>query len=144
MARDVTLALRRAILAALEDSPAVTAIVPVERIHAVEPPAEPLWPFIRYGLATATPLRASGLDGSRVSTTIHAFAKGPQEDAVSALGAAVGAALHGGDGRGLRLVLDVDPPATALVATQGCRLLRDAEEAGAYQIVVDVEAMIIG
>ncbi len=143
MARDLSLALRKAIVAALEDSAAVTAIVPVERIHAVEPPGEPPWPFIRYGLVAPAPFRASGLDGTRLALALHGFARGPQEDAVAELGAAIAAALDGGDGKGRVLPLEVDPPATAHVAWTGGRLLRDGEEAGAYHIVVGFEAVVI-
>lgn len=142
MARDLSLAVRRAIVAALEDALAVTAIVPVERIYAVEPPAEPIWPFIRYGLAAPAPFRASGLDGHRLALSVHGFARGPQEDAVADLGAAIAAAIDGADGRGRVLPLEVDPPATAHVAWTGSRLLRDGEEAGAYHVVVGFEAVV--
>ena len=139
MARDLSLAVRKAIVGCLEDSPAVTAIVPATRIHAVEAPAEPVWPFIRYGLATALPFRASGIDGAKLAVTVHGFARGPQEDAVAALGAAIAAALDGPDGRGLVLALDAEPPATAHVAWTGSRTLRDGDEAGAYHVVVSFE-----
>lgn len=142
MARDLSLAVRKAIVAALEDAPAVTTIVPVERIYAVEAPAEPLWPFIRYGLAAPAPFRASGLDGQRLALSVHAFATGPQEDAVAELGAAIAAALDGSDGKGRVLRLDAEPPATAHVAWTGSRLRRDGEEAGAYHVVVGFEAVV--
>lgn len=144
MARDLSLAVREAMIAALEDAPAVTAIVPVERIYAVEASAEPVWPFICYGLATALPFRASGMDGARFGVTLHGFAHGPQEDAVAALGAAIAAALDGPDGKGLVLELDVEPPATAHAAWTGSRILREGDEAGAFHVVVSVEVTVTG
>lgn len=143
MTRDLPLALRQAIVAALEDSPAVTAIVPVERIHATQPPALPARPFVRYGLAAARPLRASGLGGVRIVGALHGHAAGPQEDAASALGAALAAVLDGADGRGALLDLGLIPAATAHLGSTGSRLLRDGDEAGAYQIVVGFEATIV-
>lgn len=139
MARDLSLALRKAILAALEDAPAVTAIVPPERLYAVEPPAAPIWPFVRTGFASPVPFRASGLDGSRIQLSLHGFAKGPQEDAVAELGAAIAAAL---DGR--VVALDGVPGAVAHIAWTGSRIRRDGEEAGAYQIIVGIEAVVVG
>ena len=139
MARDLSLAVRRAMVAALEDSAAVTAIVPIDRIHAVEAPAEPVWPFIRYGLATAQPFRASGMDGCRLAVTVHGFARGPQEDAVATLGAAIAAAL---DGR--VLAFDVEPPATAHAGWTGSRTLRDGDEVGAYHVIVNFDVAVVG
>lgn len=138
MARDLSLALRKAILAALEESAAVTAIVPPDRLHAVEPPADPAWPFVRYGLAASAPFRASGLDGVRVALSLHGFARGPQEDAVAELGAALATALDGGV-----LALDGDPATLAYLSWTGSRLRRDGDDAGAYQVVVDLEAVVV-
>lgn len=137
MARDLSLALRKAIVVALEDAPAVTALVPPERLYAVEPPAAPHWPFVRTGFAAPVPFRASGLDGSRVALSLHGFAKGPQEDAVADLGAAIAAAL---DGR--VLALEGASEAVAHLAWTGSRIRRDGDEAGAYQIVVGIEAVV--
>lgn len=139
MARDLSLAVRQAIVAALEDSPAVAAIVPAERIYAVEVPAEPVWPFIRYGLATALPFRASGMDGCRLAVTLYGFAHGPQEDAVATLGGAIAATL---DGR--VMPIDVEPPATAHVGWTSSRTLRDSDEAGAYHVILSLDVTLAG
>jgi hypothetical protein len=137
MARDLSLGVRRAVLTALEDSPAVTAIVPAERLYAAAQPADPAWPFVRTGFAAPAPFRASGIDGLRVALSLHGFARGPQEDAAAELGAAIAAAL---DGR--VLPLDDDPAAIAHLAWTGSRLARDGEEAGAWQVVVGIEAVV--
>ncbi len=144
MARDLSLAVRKAIIAVLEDDAAVTAIVPVARLHAVAAPADPVWPFIRYGFATPLPFHATGIDGTRIAGALHGFAKGPQEDAVSALGAAMAAAIDGENGRGLTLPIEGEPAAVAHVAWTGSRILRDGDEAGAYQVVVSFEAVVVG
>lgn len=137
MARDLSLSVRKAILAALEDAPAVTAIVPPDRLYAVEPPANPLWPFLRTGFAAPVPFRASGIDGTRLALSLHGFARGPQEDAVSELAAAIAAAL---DGR--VLPLDGDPDARVHLAWTGSRIGRDGDEAGAYHVVIGIEAVV--
>lgn len=140
MARDLSLPLRQAILAALEDSPAVTAIVPADRIHAVEVPAQPVWPFLRYGAATPSPFRSSGADGLRLMGTVHAFARGPGEDAVAALAAAVAAVLDGADARGLLLTLDGGE--VAHLAWTGTQLRRDGDEAGAHHALIGFTAVV--
>jgi hypothetical protein len=140
MARDLSLALRKAILAALEDAPAVTAIVPPERLHGVEPPATPAWPYVRYGFAAPAPLRASGSDGVRIVGALEAYARGPGEDAAAALGAAIAAVLDGDDGRGRLLRLDGGE--AAHLAWTGSRLRRDGLEGGAYRLTIGFEAVI--
>lgn len=143
MARDLSLATRRAIVATLKGAAAVTAIVPVARIYAEQPDAEPQWPFIRYGFPAVLPLRASCMDGSLIAVAVHGFAHGPDTDAIAPLGAAIAAALDGPDGKGLSLALSVDPAATALVQWAGSQILRDTAEANAYHVVVNLEVTVV-
>jgi len=138
MSRDSTLPVRKAILRALKVDAAVKALVPASRIYPPQTPATPTWPFIRFGIATALPLRASGMDGSTIIVAVHAFAKGPGEDSAALIAAAIGKAL---DGATLNLP-DASYPATAHVTTTGSQLLRDTEEAGAWHGVVNIEVAV--
>jgi hypothetical protein len=134
VAEDPSLAVRQAMVAALEDAAAVTAIVPAGRIHAAQPPADPVRPFVRCGVTAAQPFRASGLDGARLTVTVDGFADGPQEDAVATLGAAIAATL---DGRVLAL-----GQAAAHVGWTGSRLRRDGDEAGAHHVAVGFDVVV--
>ena len=85
--------IKTAIIAALKADGAVAEIVG-QRVYD-RPPAEPPWPFIRYGAPILGPYEASGWDGSDHDITIHTFAEGPDTKSVNALNKAVVAALDG-------------------------------------------------
>lgn len=137
MARDSSLPVRKAIISTLKADADLTALVPVARIYGVEPPANPTWPFTRYGFASQLPLRASCMDGATIVGSVHAFAKGPGEDAVSAIAAAIARALDG-----KVLTLSTPYPATAHITWTGSQILRDTDEAAAYHAVVNFEASV--
>jgi hypothetical protein len=65
---------RQTILAALKADPAVTALVPSERIYPAKTPNAPAKPFGRYGSATTEPDRYSCWRGGDVSGAYHFFA----------------------------------------------------------------------
>lgn len=58
----------------------LTSLVSAVRIYPEEAPANPTWPFIRYGLPIASEFEATGWDGHEQEVTIHAFANGPGSD----------------------------------------------------------------
>lgn len=141
--KDSSLPVRKAILKALKADNAVKVLVPASRIYPPQTPAEPIWPFIRYGIPSDLPFRASGLDGSTIVVAIHAFAKGPGEDAAAAIKATIARALDGGEGKGLTLdLVDADYPATAHVLVTGGQLLRDTDEADAWHGIVNLEIAV--
>lgn len=72
---DPSLAVRGQIIAALKADAALTAIVPAGRIYPAKSPASPVWPFIRLGSLTATPLRLDCGGGAEVSGIVHSFTK---------------------------------------------------------------------
>lgn len=138
MAKDSTLTVRRAVLAALKGDAAVTALVPAANIYPQSPPGTPDWPFIRYGGPTAIPITGSCLDGCEIVVAVHGFAK-PRysaggamtetaEDHAARIGAAIAAAL---DKR--RLTLDAGYKART--RWTGSQLLQDGAEADAYHTV---------
>jgi hypothetical protein len=142
MARDSSLALRKAIITHLRADADVTALVPAERIYPPKTPADPVWPFIRYGVPTKLPERASCMDGSRILLTVHAFSQEPSEDEAVQIGAALAASLDGEDGKGLVLDLSGNYSARATITYTGGQTLQDPEVAGAWHEVVNFEAFI--
>lgn len=81
MSVDLSRPLKTAIVEHLASSPKILALVPAERIYAMAPPANPTWPFIRYGVSIATSFGATCWEGSSVRVSIHAFAQTSQTHA---------------------------------------------------------------
>ncbi|WP_266030421.1 DUF3168 domain-containing protein [Brucella intermedia] len=75
MAIDISKALQFAVVSRLEAFAPLTAIVPVERLYGMQPPANPVYPFIRYGFPITGGFEATCWDGSTVRVTLHAFAE---------------------------------------------------------------------
>lgn len=130
------LAVRRAVLTALKNDAALSTLVPATRIYPPQTPATPAWPFIRYGQASAIPVRASCVNGSRVLVSVHAFARGPGEDAAEAIGDAVASALDGA-------VLTLPGGVKAHVSWTGGQTLRDTDEADDWHVIVDLAIEVI-
>lgn len=80
---DLTLEMRKAVIAHLRADSRITDLVPAARVFAEQPPAMPDWPFIRYGLPLTGAYEATGWDGSEATIAISVFAKGPGMDSAS-------------------------------------------------------------
>lgn len=135
MPRISTLPIRRAILTLAKSDAALTALVPASRIYPQSPPAQPAWPFIRYGAPTITPIFGQCAKGGEVLTAMHVFAKqGPQsesaEDYAQRIAAALEAALD-------KQSIDLAPGRARLV-WDGTQVLQDGDEAGAYHAIVSL------
>ena len=141
MSNDTSLPLRRAILIALKTDSATTALVPADHIYPPQTPALPTWPFVRYGAITQLPFRGAGLDGSTMVGAVHAFAKGPGEDAVSLIGRTIAKLLDGPNGAGLVLHLE-GGVGTAIAQHTGNTILQDPVEADAWHCVCNFEATV--
>lgn len=129
-ARDAMLPVRRAVLATLKSDSDLTALVPAARIYPQSPPAQPTWPFIRYGAPSNVPRRGACLDGCDVSVAVHGFSKGiDAEDNAARIGAAIARALEGKK-------VDLAPGRGSII-WRGSQLLQDGDEAGAYHVVVN-------
>lgn len=72
---DYARAVRRAVLPRLKSDGTLTALVPASSIYPSTVPIDRTFPFIRYGVPTVTPLRATGLDSSSLRLSISAFTK---------------------------------------------------------------------
>jgi hypothetical protein len=95
MGKDASLYVRRAVLTRLKDPGSASRKIVGERSYGPSPPAEPTFPFNRYGVPTTAPYRATGMDGSQVRFAISAFAKGTDDGAVASQAAAIVADLEG-------------------------------------------------
>lgn len=73
MAKDSSLYVRKGVIRLLKATPALVAIVG-DRVYPPQRPANPLWPFVGYGVPTVAPFVASCLDGCEVRPAIHVYA----------------------------------------------------------------------
>lgn len=147
MANEVSLPVRRAGLAALKADALLTALVPAEQIYTQSPPPKPAWPFIKFGVISPIPLRASCVDGSESIFAVHSFAK-PRlngsgqvietaEDHCARIGAFVSAALD-------RQRLDLDAGGHARVRWTGSNgPMIDGDEADAFHHVANFRVRVI-
>lgn len=129
MPTDLSLDVRRSIVAHLKNYAPLTMIVSAARIYGEEAPANTEWPFIRYGLPLVGQFEATGWDGSEQEVTIHAFANGPGTDSISRAAKQVVEAMKGWTPAGLGV---------AAGEWLGTTLLRDSPEAEAskYHAVI--------
>lgn len=75
MAEDFTLPLKRAALIAMKHDAFVAAIIPPASMFPGTVPADPVFPFSRFGTVMAAPFRASGLDSSSFRFSVQGFTK---------------------------------------------------------------------
>ncbi|WP_076605527.1 tail completion protein gp17 [Sphingobium sp. ba1] len=150
MAKDHTLPVRRAILTALKSDELLTSIVPASQIYPGTA-RNPQWPFIRYGVPSVEPMRASCVDGSILTVSVHGFAKpryvgnDPRkaiiesaEDRAAKIGPAIAKVLGG-----IRIAIDGDASAYGIVNWRGSRLMRDGAEDDAWHTVQDFRVRVI-
>lgn len=116
------------IVKALKASAPLTALVPTARIYGPEPPAEPQWPWAYVQTPLESPSRATCLNGASLSVTVHGFAKGPGDDAASAIGDAIKRALDGVSVPTADCAIDIQ--------WQQTQIVRDSAEASAYHAIV--------
>ena len=135
MAKDFSLDIRKIAVSRLKDAASVSDIVGA-RVYGPQPPANPTWPFVRYGFASTLPVRASCMDGSRVTVAIHGFARGPGEDAISVLSAAIAATLDGHEFQGAGYA--------GHFRWTGTSIIRDSVEASDYHAICNFEIAVTG
>jgi hypothetical protein len=124
---DLALSARVALVKALKADATLTALVPTARIYGPEPPDKPQWPWAYVQTPLESPARATCLNGASLSVTVHGFAKGPGDDAASAIGNAIKRALDD-----LSIPLD---ECTVDVQWQQNQIIRDSAEASAYHCI---------
>lgn len=98
LAIDIGKALQIAVVSHLETFSELTAIVPVSRMYGMQPPANPVYPFIRYGFPIVGGFEATCWEGSTTRITLHAFAEtttgGPGEFIVSDIASLIVKAMN--------------------------------------------------
>lgn len=138
MPTDYSLEVRQSIVAHLAGYAPLTSLVSAARIYGEEPPTDPVWPFIRYGLDLNGPFEATGWDGSKHDVTIHAFARGPYADAGQKIAKQVVEAMKTWSG----------PSGTGIVTAewQDTIPLRDSppEEKSRYHFVIRFAVAVAG
>ena len=142
MARDSTLAVQEAVLAFLGEQATVVALVPSDRHYPPQRPANPLRPWLGYGVSDTAPFLASCLDGSEISVRVHNYTETtgegdetiPGEDMAHAINRVVAGAL---DGATLELE-GLDYPATAHIEWTGSQVLQDGADADAFHGIVSL------
>ena len=136
MARDSSLEVRIAVITALKADADLAAPLPSGRtidgrVHEA-PPAEPVWPYVRYGVPDVRPYRAQCRDGIEIEITLHAFAQGETSDDCAKLSARLATAL---DGKGFPLETDY-PARLSDVRWTGTQVLRDIGTVNGWHGVV--------
>lgn len=144
IARDPLLPVRRGILRLLKANTDLVTLVPAARHFPQSPPAQPEWPFLRYGSPSVSPIRGACMSGGDVLTAVHGFSKGVMsgarittspEDHAGLIGAAIVRAL---DSNAIDLA-----PGRGRILWDGSQLLQDPHEAGAYHVVVNLRVRAI-
>lgn len=137
MARISNTAVRTAIVSHLQSDPALLALVDADSIYGPQVPALPAWPFVQYGAFSDLPLRASGLDGQTLVGAIHAFAKGPGENAVEDIGSAIATSLDL-----LAIPLTAPYPGRLRITYTGGQTLRDDADTNSWHRVVNLRVTV--
>ena len=137
---------RRAVLPRLKSDGTLTSLVPVASIYPSTVPIDRTFPFIRYGVPTVTPLRATGLSSSSIRVTINAFTK-----ALVAGGATVESAESMAERIGAAIIACLDNCALALEGGMTARLTwltsvprADPDEKDAWATSVSFRADVSG
>lgn len=138
MAHDTSLPARRTIIAFLKDQSAVTAKVD-QRVHA-RVPADPTWPYVRYGVDDTGPYRATGIDGTEIAIMLHAFATGETDDECRDLAAALSGTL---DGRVLDLTAEAGFPARLHMRWTRTQVLRDIDRVDGWHGLVQFVGTVV-
>ncbi|MBI1179104.1 MAG: DUF3168 domain-containing protein [Alphaproteobacteria bacterium] len=136
MGIESSLEVRKAVIPRLRASSSLTALVPAERIYPPRTPAEPDWPFIRYGQPDTAPFRATGIDGAEIDFSVHTFSKAPGEDEASRINAAVVATLDGA-------VLDLPGGFKAHITWTGGQVIPDGGDPDAWHAFSTFRARVV-
>lgn len=129
---DIGNALKIAVVSHLESFAPLTAIVPVEQMYGIQPPANPKFPCIRYGSPITGGFSAVCWEGSEVRVTLHAFAEsgrnGAAEDVVQDIASLIVEAMGSFDPTNLNLI-DCE--------FEQSRIMPDGNEADRFHAVVE-------
>ncbi len=148
MSKDSSLYVRKAVIRAWREFAPLVALVPKTQIFPPQLPANPAWPFVRYGTPNTEPFLASGMDGSAVDILAQGYAEttlvGGEtqsgEEAATAIGAQMVAALEA--------PLDLEPrgcpyPAIAYVTWERTQVIQDPTEADRFRALVAFSVNVV-
>lgn len=94
---DLSLQLRRAIIAHLRADEALHALV-ADRVYEAVPPVDAVArPYVRYGVPICAPFDAVSIIGNETEIVLHVFDDGPGTDGVYSIMAAIVAAVDDAD-----------------------------------------------
>lgn len=134
MPADHALEMRQAIVKRMRETGSAVQVICDARIYGEQPPAEPLKPFVRYGVPVTLPYEASGWDGSEHSIVVHGFTGGSKDtDDINALAKAISATLENSE-------LNLGSLGLVGIDWRGTEILRDGE---GYHAVVRFSATTV-
>ncbi len=131
---DSSLHVRRAIVTLLKATPNASP-----RVYGPRVVADPVWPFHRVAVDGSEPYTAQCLNGSIVALTVHSFAKGEDEVAVSDLNAVVARAIAG---KRIQLTDAPYPAHMYNVVWLRSQVIRDTAEATGWHGIVNFRAHV--
>lgn len=147
MAKNSSLYVRQAALLRMKAAAPVTDDVPAARIYPPQRPAQPVWPFIGYGVPTAVPFTASCLDGSAITVAVHVYGEtsGEGDDTVSGeefVERVAGNVVAALDGSFSLADTDCPYPATAHFTWTGTQAIQDGADADAFHGIVSFNVTV--
>lgn len=130
---DHWLTVRKAWVAHLIANSAAIGVAP-EKIWGESPPANIKWPFIRLGFSDSQPWIATGLSGSELIITTHAFSKTSDTGEISNIAAAI-----------VDCIETFTIPTLDLVDRQwtGTTTIRDGDEASAFHSIINMTLIAV-
>lgn len=132
MAVDISKALQIAVVSRLEAFAPLTDIVPVERLYGMQPPANPVFPYVRYGFPITGGFEATCWDGSTVRVTLHAFAETTSAGAGEVIVSDIAALI-------VQARADFNPDTINVIDCEflQTRILQDGDEADRFHAIVE-------
>lgn len=140
MARDLSVDVRRFIVAALNADGAATKAITEGRAYGPSVPNDVEWPFVRVDLPIVVPDYDGCSDATRYVFRVNGFTAGDDESVGGALNAAIAADLDGLSG-------DLDGVADAHVQDAGwtgSQLLSDTDRADGWHGIVSMAIRVAG
>jgi hypothetical protein len=149
VAQNSSLYARRAGLSLLKGTSALAAIVGA-RVYPPQRPADPVWPFVAWGVPIVGPFEASCMDGAEIDFALHAYAAtegtggstvAGEERAGQIADLAVAALVNAGE-------VDLTDygcpyPATAHFTWQQTQVIQDGAEADAFHAIATMRCNVV-
>lgn len=132
MAVDISKALQIAVVSRLEAFAPLTDIVPITRLYGMQPPANPVFPYVRYGFPITGGFEATCWDGATVRVTLHAFAETTSAEAGEVIVSDIAALI-------VQAMADFNPDTINVIDCEflQTRILQDGNEADRFHAIVE-------